>query len=191
MQTHSESQSASPAIQGIAANFRIVGWISLCIQALVVVISSVVLLFAISGRNFSNATTPGTGIGIFWAVCGTLTLCVGVYLDFRYTRVAKGLLAPNPELHPKKTDTVRLLRLGALVSLVGMLLTILGAGAILGLLVEKSVALPQGGAVYNYDPKKLIQASDIFVEMANVIGISAHFIGTVASLWLLDRVHRS
>lgn len=189
MKTQSKSHSIPPTIQAIATNFRITGWISLCIQALIVIISGVALLFAISGRNFSDAGYAGTGIGIFWAVCGTITLCIGVYLAFRYTRIAKGLLAPNPDLHPKKADTVKLLRVGVIVGLVGMLLTILGAGATLGLLVQKSIALPQGGAVYNYDPTKLIRAFDIFVEMANVIGISAHFVGTVASLWLLDRVH--
>lgn len=188
MQVKSEVQPISPTIQGIATHFRITGWISLCIQSLVFILSGIALLFAISGRSLSD-TTAGTGIGIFWALCGIITLCIGIYLAFRYTRVAKGLLAPNPDLHPKKADTVKLIRVGVIVGLVGMLLTILGAGATLGLLIQKSLALPQGGAVYNYDPKKLIRAFDIFVEMANIVGISAHFAGTVASLWLLDRVH--
>jgi hypothetical protein len=78
--------------------------------------------------------------------------------------------------------------LGAIAGLVGMLLTILGGGATLGVLLAKSIAQPQGVAIY--DPNRIIRSLDIFVAMANMNGIAAHFIGTATSLGLLNWLYR-
>jgi hypothetical protein len=188
MQTESESASLATKLQGIAVAFRLVGWLGFWIQLGLAAASGLALAFVVSGRNFSKETTPGIGIGIFWAVCGILVLLFHVYLDFRYTRIARRLRQPNPDLHPKKADVIQILRLGVIVSLVGMLLTILGGGASLGVLLAKSIAQPQGVAIY--DPVRIVRALDIFVAMANVNGIAGHFVGTVASLGLLNWLHR-
>jgi hypothetical protein len=165
------------------------------------------LLFAISGRNFSqtlppvsnapgvsavNSTlvaTPGINISIFWAVCGIVALLFSVYLAFRITRFAGRLFNQNPALHPKKADVIQLLRIGVITSLVGMLLTILGGGSGVGVLLEKSIAQPQGVAIY--DPNRIIRSLDIFAAMANMTGIAAHFIGTLTYLGLVNWIHAS
>jgi hypothetical protein len=177
METKSESHSLSPTIEGIATTFRITGWIDFWLQLALVVVCSFTLLFAISGRNFSTETNSGIGVGIFWAVCGLLTLCFSAFLAFRYTRIAKGLHNPNTDLRPKKADTVQLLRLGVIVGLVGILLFILGA-----------VSQPPGVAIT--DPNRIVRALDVFVAVANVNGIAAHFVGTVSAIFLLERIHR-
>lgn len=64
----------------------------------------------------------------------------------------------------------------------------LGAGATVGVLVAKSISQPPGVAITN--PQKIIRTLDVFVMVANLNGITAHFLGTVASLWLLERVHQ-
>ena len=188
MQTESESHPLSPTIEGIATTFRITGWIDFWLQLALVVVCSFTLLFAISGRNFSTETTSGIGIGIFWAVCGLLSLCFSAFLAFRYTRIAKGLHNPKTDLRPKKADTIQLLRLGVIVGLVGILLFLLGAGATLGVLVAKSVSQPPGVAIT--DPNRIVRALDVFVAVANVNGIAAHFVGTVSAIFLLERIHR-
>jgi hypothetical protein len=69
-----------------------------------------------------------------------------------------------------------------------MLLTILGGGAALGVLLAKSIAQPQGMAIY--DPTRIIRSLDVFVAMANMIGITGHFVGTIGSLGLFNWLHR-
>jgi hypothetical protein len=191
-----------PKVEKVSTVLWLTGWVSFGIQIGLAAASGLMLAFAISGRNFTQATrpvarlplpgvrldtarqvvTPGIGVGIFWAICGILVLLFGVYLAFRQTRYAKRLRYPNSSLYPSKTDVLKLLRLGVIVGLVGLLLTILGGGATLSVLLAKSIAQPQGVAIY--DPSRIIRSLDILVAMANMNGIAASFVGLVASLGL-------
>ena len=132
MPDKSYSQSPTSALQQMAVAFRLVGWISFWIQLVLAVVSILVLLFASLSRNTGpqSENSPGTGFGIVLAVSGVVTLGIGVYLAFRYTRLGKRLQSSNASQRPRKADTVQILRLGLIVNLVGMLLTILGAQAI-------------------------------------------------------------
>jgi hypothetical protein len=188
MQTKSPPQSISPEIKNVANLLRVTGRFSFWIQLGLAVVCTLTVFFAMTGRNFSEETNQAIGIGIFWAVCSILVLGFNIYLAFRCTRIAKGLLTLSPERRPKKADTLRLLRLGVIVSLVGILLSLLGAGATIGVLVAKIVSQPPGVAIT--DPNRIIRGLDVFVTVANVNAIAAHFVGTVSSLWLLDQVHR-
>ncbi|MBW4559865.1 MAG: DUF3611 family protein [Mojavia pulchra JT2-VF2] len=188
MQTESEVRSPAPEIKGIANTIHFTGWIAFWIQLGLAVVCGIALLFAATGRGFTEQQNAGLGVGIFWAACGIVALLFSVYWDFRYTRIGKRLANPNPALHPSKVDTVSAIRLGVIVGLVGILLTILGGGSTLGVLVAKSISQPPGVAIT--DPYKIIRALDVFVAVANFNGIVAHFVGTVSSLWLLERVHQ-
>jgi hypothetical protein len=187
MQAETETRSlVHSTIHGIAKTINLTGWITFWVQLTLVVVSALVLLFTLTGRKFGTQQNTGIGIGIFWAVCTVAALLFSVYWYFRYTRIAKRLDNPNPALHPSKADTVRIIEVGILVGLLGMLLGLLGAGATLGVLVAKSISQPPGVAIV--DPNKIIRALDVFVMVANINGIAAHFIGTVASLWLLQKL---
>lgn len=177
-----------PATERQVSNvFRWVGRIAFWLELGLAIAAGLALLCAISGRNFGSAE-PGIGIGIFWGFAGGLFLVASIYLAFRYTRIAKQLASPNVELHPSKTDINKLLRMGAIGSLVGMLLCLIGGGATIGMLLAKSVSQPPG--VTLTDPNNIIQAVDIFVAIANFIGISGHFVGASAALALLDWMGR-
>ncbi|NMG07599.1 DUF3611 family protein [Brasilonema sp. UFV-L1] len=204
MQIQSEEGTFNPKIERIANILRLVGWVSFWLELGLGAAASLMLIFAISGRNFSQAltpptpgvgvssytqgTTPGLSFSIFWAVCGILALLFSLYLAFRLTRFARRLRNPNPDIHPKKAQVIQLLQIGVIAGLVGMLLFILGGGAGLGVLLSKSIAQPQGVAIY--DPSRIIRSLDIFVAMANMTGIAAHFITTVSSLGLYNWLHR-
>lgn len=188
MQTESEARLLAPETRGIGNTIRLTGWITFWIQLAIGVVSVLALLFALTGRRFVQQQNAGLGIGIFWAVCGIVLLLFSLYWDFRYTRIGKALENTNPALHPSKGDTTRILRLGIVVSLVGILLTLLGAGSTVLVLVAKSISQPPGVAIIN--PYNIIRAMDIFVAVADITGIAAHYAGTVASLWLLERVHQ-
>lgn len=192
MSAKSNSQPP-PSIQQIAVAFRLASWISFWTQVVLGVVSTLVLLFASLSRDVGPQAqrSPGTGIGIVLAVSGVVTLGLSIYLTFRYTRIAKRLESSNINTRPRKVDTIQILRLGLIVNLVGVLLTILGAQAIAGTLILRSLSLPQtgfGAAIYN--PQQLIRPLDIFVVQANTNTVAAHFAGLVNSLFLLNRITR-
>ncbi|MDP5339503.1 MAG: DUF3611 family protein [Nodularia sp. (in: cyanobacteria)] len=174
-------------IPKIAHQIRLTGWVLLWVQLALALVSGLLLLFASTGRNFANQPNPGLGIGVIWAIIGILLLLFSVFWDFRYTRIGRRLGNINPTLHPSKADTTRAIRMGILVSLIGILITILGAGISVSVLVAKAVSQPPGVAIT--DPNKIIRALDVFIVVANINGIAAHFVGTVASIWLLEKVH--
>ncbi len=175
-------------IPKIAHQIRLTGWVLLWVQLALALVSGLLLLFASTGRNFANQPNPGLGIGVIWAIIGILLLLFSVFWDFRYTRIGRRLGNINPTLHPSKADTTRTIRMGILLSLIGILITILGAGISVSVLVAKAVSQPPGVAIT--DPNKIIRALDVFIVVANINGIAAHFVGTVASIWLLEKVHQ-
>ncbi len=191
MPDQSESQSLPSTLRQIAFNFRLTGWISFWSQLVLAVVSSVVLLlFAVFSNNSTNkASNPGTGLGIFFALCGLAVLGGSIYWAFRYTRIARQLQSLNADTRPRKTDTIQVLRLGLLVNLGGMLLTLFGAYAIVGTLAARSISQPQIGLTL--DTSRLISSLDMFAVQANINTIFGHFVGIVATLWLMDRVNRT
>ncbi len=185
------TSSVPSAIKRVAYNLRITGWIGFWVQLVLAVVSSLTFLFAVTSAQVPTtpdtaANNPGTGGGILFAVCSLLVLYGSIYQAFRYTRLSKQLQEPNPNLRPKKAETIKILRFGLLVSLVGLLLSVLGAEAITGSLLAKSLA--QGQSIYNpaINLRQFIQPLDIFVVLANTHSITAHFAGIGISLWLLN-----
>jgi hypothetical protein len=174
------------AMRQISKTFRLFGWFGFWIQLAMVFISGLALLFANLG--LTRDTHPGIGMGIFCAICGVILLVVGIVFDFQYVRIAKGLLhEPGAVLHPRRVETIRLLRLATFLSFAGMLIALVGSGSSVAVLVAKTVSQPPGVAIV--DPNKIVRAVDVFVVLANLNLIAAHLVGTVTSFWLLDRVH--
>jgi hypothetical protein len=184
----SDSQSSS-AVRAIAQNFSLTGWIIFWIELVLGVISGVVvILFSfLSQRPGSQNNSPGTGFGLFLAICGLVALGVGIYFAFRYTRFGRQLQSSNPSNRPRKSDTVQILRLGLIVHLVGSLLSILGSQAIIGTLATK--ALSQAQFLFTAQgTQPFITGLDMFVVQANINVISAHFAGLAGSIWLLNKI---
>jgi Protein of unknown function (DUF3611) len=187
-----DAPSSSSNLRAIAQTFRLTGWISFWIQLVLGVISGIiVLLFAIfSQRGGSPSNNPGTGFGVFLAICGLVVLGAGIYLAYRYTQIAKQLQSSNPNNRPRKSETVQVLRLGLMINLGGMLVTLLGSQAIVGTLVARSIS-PQAVTTQLFDPTRIISGLDMLVVQANINTVSAHFAGLVVSIWLLNRITRS
>jgi hypothetical protein len=191
MSQNSDAPSSSATIRAIAQTFRLIGWISFWIQLVLGFVSAAILLvFAVfSPRTGSPSNNPGTGFGVFLAVCGLIILGAGIYLAFRYTRIGRALDSSNTSNRPRKSETVQVLRLGLWINLIGTVVTLLGAQAIVGTLVARSIS-PQAITTQFFDPNRFISGSDMFVVQANTNTVSAHFAGLLASLWLLNRINR-
>ena len=204
MQTHVEQTAIDDKLKRVGNVLRWTGWVSFWIQLILLATTAIMLMLAISGRTFNRTlepttpggqavpfnqgATPGIGIGIFWAGCGIVALLIGLFIAFRQTRLAKRLFNSNSQIHPPKSEVLQVIRWGAIVGLIGMFLTILGGGTSIGVLLSKSIAQPQGVAIY--DPTRIIRSLDIFVAAANMNGITAHFVGTITSLGLINWLNR-
>ncbi|PSB14850.1 hypothetical protein C7B61_10610 [filamentous cyanobacterium CCP1] len=190
--------SMPPTVRRVAGALRWIGWISFWTQVALGIVSAVVLLFAGSNLNAPAQNTlssgtpaaanPGTGAGLFFAVLGLISLFIGAYWAFRYTRLARQLKTPNSQSRPRRGDAMQVLRFGLLISLVGLGLTILGMQAIAGSLVLKS--FEQGFAIFSGNPLRFITPLDLFVVQAAANTLMAHFVGLVATLWLTHSVNR-
>jgi uncharacterized membrane protein YidH (DUF202 family) len=176
-----------PTKQRFAGTFRTVTRFSFWIQLVLGGISLIALLLAIFSRNLSVKTdNAGIGLGIFLAIVGILLLCFRVYWAFRYRRLAKRLQSANRDVHPRKEEIIQVLQIGLIVSLVGVLLAFLASELSVVVVLAKALAEPQGIAVYNR--QNVIRSLDIFVVLANINMIGAHFVGGVTSLGLLEWV---
>lgn len=176
-----------PPIQHAAVNLQVAGWICLCTQIFLAIISGLVLAFAAVDPNFNlKAGNPFSSSGLFFACTGLIALSLGSYWAFRYTRIAKRLQLSNVVAHPAKAEVIQFLWQGLVVNAVGMFLTLLGIEAIAAALLAKSLTQVQGLAIYNNN--QLIQSLDILVVQANINTIFAQFIGIIVSAWLISRI---
>lgn len=175
-----------PTKQKFAATFHVVRPISFWVQLALGAVSSFALFLAIFSRSSTAQTTTNSvmGFGVFLGVIGILVLCFRLYWVFRYKRLDKLLQLPNRELHPKKEDVIQILQMGLIVSLIGIFLAFLASEVTVIAVLSKSLALPQGVAVYR--PENVIRSLDLFVILANVNLIGAHLVGGTTSLGLLN-----
>jgi hypothetical protein len=98
--------------------------------------------------------------------------------------MAKRLQQPNQNLHPKREEIIRVLRIGLIVSLAGLVLAFVASEITTVAVLAKAIAQPQGVAVY--DPEKIVREMDLFLILAEVNLIGAHILGRVDSLGLLN-----
>lgn len=186
--------SLPPAVRRIANSFRLVGWISFWTQVVLGAITTVILLFSsLSPARAAGIVNPGTGAGLLFASLGLFAVYASAFWAFRYTRIGRGLRSRDTSRRPTPKTAIQALRIGLIISLAGMLLTLMGGQALIGALLAKSLSQPQGGAAI-FDPRSLnryVETFDIFIVQANSNTLLAHFTSIVATLWLLRTVNRA
>lgn len=184
------------AIQRIANTFRLTGWISFWVQVVLGTVTSLVLIFStliLQTENRTpgptNSTNPGAGAGVFLAILGIVALYIGIYWSFRYTRLSRRLKTSDAPPTPKALMDA--IRMGLTINMLGMLLALLGAEALIGSLFAKALSQPQSGVAFYERITQAIQPIDILIVQANTNTVLAHFVGLAASLWLLRSMNRS
>ncbi len=189
MSQNPNETSISTNVLKVVRALNLAGWVGFWSQLVLAIISTLILLFAIVSQKASSSgqSNPGTGTGLFLAVLGLVAVYASIFWNYRYTAISKQLrLSEN---RPSRIDTAKQLKIGLAISFVGMFLTLLGAEAIVGVLVAKSLSQPQNTLV-STDFTRLVQPIDIFIVQANTNTILAHFLGLVTSVWLLDRISK-
>ena len=95
-------------VRKIAAQLRRVGWAGFWLQLVLALGSTVIFIFAVLFAS-TGASNPGTGISLLFVVVGLLVLYVSTYWSFRYVLTSRQL--KNPDLRPKRADTIKLVQL--------------------------------------------------------------------------------
>ena len=182
-----DNGDVSPNVLRVVLAFRRWGWVSFWTQVVLCVVSSLVLLQLILLKAPATATptgadsNPATLPGLSFAWAGIAVLGASIFWNFRYTQMAKKLRSPD---RPTKTQTVFQIKIGIIINLVGMLITLIGAASIVGALTLRSQqGVFAGAGNFNLT----IQPLDFQIIQASFNIIFAHFVGLVASLWLLNR----
>jgi Protein of unknown function (DUF3611) len=191
--------SLPPAIRRISAAFRWAGWVSFWIQVVLAVVSSLMLLSAlglIGARTAAGGANAGTGVGVLLALAGLVAVYSSIYWAFRYALLGRRLRSRDASKRPSPKDAIQVLRIGIVISMVGMLLTLFGGQALIGSLLLKALLQPQGGTVFM--PGNINQYVEafhprifIFIVQANTNTLLAHFVSLSATLWLLRTVNRA
>ncbi|WP_407895361.1 DUF3611 family protein [Scytonema sp. NUACC26] len=190
MSNNLNSYLPAPTKQKFAATFHVVRPISFWIQLALGGVSSLALFLAILSRSSTVQTTTNSvmWVGVFFGVLGIVVLCFRLYWVNRYRHLDRLLQSPNRELHPRKEDVIQVLSTGLIISLIGILLAFFASEVTVFAVLSKSLALPQGIAVYK--PENVIRSLDLFVVLANVNLIGAHLVGGATSLGLLSWLDR-
>ena len=183
----SDALSQAPNLKNLGGAFRLVGWISLWIKLVLVVISSVLVLFAFFSEfgDSSQASNSLSGLGLLFTVGGILTLGLSVFWSFRYIRRGRSFLSSTKDALPSKATTLTLIKTVLLTDLAGTLVTFIAVQSSVGISIGK--ALSRGAMTFNQYPSQIVEPIDLFVIQACINIIAGLFAGIVASLWLLQR----
>eukprot|EP00898_Chlorokybus_atmophyticus_P004033 jgi/Chlat1/4630/Chrsp3S05589 len=183
-----------------AQAFNKLGYLSFWSQLVLSVVSAVVLVFSIAfgtqGQQLNpqqraSANTFGSVAGLYLTAAGLAAAFLSVFWAFGYTRLAQRLhlKVTKPKQGPNRADVIRNLTNGIYINMVGLASSVLGAEAVVGLLVAKTLTSPAsplvGGGAGAYSP---VLALDVFLVQASANTVAAHFIGLAISLWLLRLV---
>jgi hypothetical protein len=184
------SRSLSPAVLRASSTLRFAGNIGFWTQIVLGVVAAIILLFASASLFGDQKPNPGIGFGFFCAFSGVIALIISIFFFFRYRTIARMMQDPYTEQRPSKSYTLQVIKFGLIANLLGMLLSIIGAEALIGLLLGKFLNLPQGAVTSTIDPSQLLKAGEIMIILANTHTIASHFTGIVIALGLLDRLNK-
>ncbi len=166
---------------GLSQNFRFFGAAVFWIQLLLGVVSGSLLAFGYVGHTVS----PGGSRfdAITWASVALVLLVVSAFFTRAYMRAARRLkMNPSRYLGYGRRGSFWFVTLGVVISGLGALISFVGVGLSVALLIGKTVSQPPGIAIT--DPNKIIRALDVFVLLVNFSLLFAHFIGFGAAAWL-------
>ena len=171
--------------------FLRLGWISFWMQFALGIIPVLLLIFA---TLFRGATTdgPGTTTEVSLAYTSMIFLVFSLVWSFRYTRLGRAFF--KPERRPTPTRLNRVLRVGLIGNLLGMICTMLVAMGAVGGMLFAALSLPQGAIPTLGSPqmsavgRHWIVPLDVVWLQALLNNMAAQLVGLIVSLFLLNRI---
>jgi len=173
---------ASIIAHDLAHSFRFFGVTAFWIELFLGVVSAPLLIFSYVGHTVSPSVS-GFGDAINWATAGLALLVLSILFGYRYMNVAIRIKSqPEYYLAHERSMSFWFVALGGFINGLGTLVSFLGVGLSVALLIGKTVSQPPGIAIT--DPNRIIRALDIFVLLVNFSLLFAHFIGVGVAAWL-------
>jgi hypothetical protein len=172
-----------PSKQKFAKTFLFLSHTNYWIHLFLGIFSGVLLLLVAFSYNQGENSSSGFGLDIILAIFSLIALVFRVYWGVKYRKLAK-TLQTNPDLSPSRQEIVRVLRVGLSVSLLGLFLAFLASEISLVSLVTTAISRPQGIAIY--ERAQVVKIADLFLILAQLNILGAHFFGSANSLGLLS-----
>jgi cytochrome b561 len=167
--------------QDLARRIRLAGWTGFWLDCVLTFLTAPLLAFGAVGQSISS--TIWVSDPIHWGYFGLALLFASLFIDF-FSTVASGRLISDPVsvLAGDRPTALWFLGVGSLINGFGAIVSFIGVGLSIALLVVKTVSQPPGIAIT--DPDKIVRALDIFILMANFNLLVANFIVVGATVWL-------
>jgi hypothetical protein len=171
--------------QDLGRRIRLMGWIGFWLDFILAFLTAPLLAFGAVGQSISS--TVWVSDPIHWGYFGLGLLFASLFLDL-FSTIASGRLMRDPAsmLAADQPAALWFLGVGSLVNVLGSMVSFIGVGLSIALLVAKTVSQPPGIAIT--DPDRIVRALDVFILMANFNLLLAHFIGAGAAVWLSMQV---
>jgi ABC-type Fe3+ transport system permease subunit len=183
----SPTRPKSDRIRRVAHALRWAGLVGFWTQLVLGVVSSVTLALAII--NQTERSNPGIGFSLFCAVCGLICLIVGIYITFRYGKMASQFSRSNSN-PPKKSATIKMIQIAIITSIVGTIITIIGGETITGIVLTKTLAFDPAKVFNSQQNTEYVNSLDVFIIQACFSIILAHSTGLISSLWIYSRIDK-
>lgn len=165
--------------------FGAASWLTWWTQMILSVVSTVTLTFANAARMNASSLTVGLVLAAAGVTCGY----VSTFWMWGYKGFSKRLLRIDVDRVQLATQARRSLRVGIIINLVGMGLTLLSAAQTIGILVSKALTqgLAPGSGQFGVGLANAIQPIDLLILQANTNTLLSVYAGLCASLWLRQR----
>ncbi len=188
MTKNSDITASTPAmVQKVSSNLKRWGFWGFWVQLVLGIISTVLLLLSITFLGNGNQVNPAIQFGILCSFSSIVVLTIALFgFYFRYQKMGDKIANVNPDLRPKKSVTLRLIKIALILNIIGVVIAISGAQAVIGVSLQKALRLsPQliGGNSGDF-----VNALDLLIILTNTNSVTSHFAGIIASLLLLDRI---
>ncbi|CAM9294804.1 unnamed protein product, partial [Phaeothamnion confervicola] len=194
-QDGSRARAIRTRLRNSSSLFRSVSWVAWWAQVITSTVSAVILLFSNSITD-RQARASFLSNGVLLAGAGLTLSAVSIFWTYGYIVRARRWssrrlqLPQQPDKLPEiRRQTIRSLRVGVYINLLGMLVTLLGAEQIVGTLVAKGFQPFSGPVVAGSVGAAQLSASqfralDIFIVQANTNTLLSHFAGLCNALFL-------
>jgi hypothetical protein len=177
----------------LSRQFSRLGWLGFWIQAAMLAIPLVLLVYVLSIRGPGSPQRIGIDLSNYLSYGSLLVMVFTTFWFFRYTRVGKRIA--DPERRPARAAVERTLWVGLWASGLGILFSMVLLFSAAGRMLFILLANPQTGIMIapgpGGDPVQSISAMDAISLTSLLVILAAELIVLGISAWLLFRTTRA
>ncbi len=183
-------QPSNPA--RLSKHFSRLGWLGFWIQAVLLVIPVLLLVYVLFVTSPESAQQRGIDLSNYFSFGNLLVMLFTTFWFYRYTRLGKRIV--DPDGRPPEATVTRTLWIGIWASCLGILFSMVLMMNKVGWLRFVLLATPQTGipvtAPIGGDPATTLSAIDAIGLATLLKTLTGELIVLAFSLWLLFRVTR-